>query len=112
MFHMLSCFNLKHGVTIDDFRDAIANYTEHLKGLDLVHSTGPIGRRQTDTIMDTDSERDLEYYFIMSFSDRAQCDRSVKYIFPHEEPADSIHKAVYSKVEDPVFICWEDIQEG
>ena len=109
MFHMLTCFNLQPEITIDEFRQAIADLTAHLKDSELVHSTGPIGRRQSDTIMDTDSERDHEYFFIMSFRDRAQCDRAVEYILPHGEPGESIHEAVYSKVADPIFICWEDL---
>jgi hypothetical protein len=87
---MLTCFNLKPDFTLDDFRQAIVTFTEHMKDSDLVDSTGPIGRRQSDTIMDTDNERNHEY-------------------FPHEEPAESIHNAVYSKVRDQIFICWEDL---
>ena len=109
MFHMLSCFNLQPETSIDEFQLAFAKFATHLKDSGFIHSTGPIGRRQSDTIMDTDSERDHEYFVVMSFEDRAQCDRSVEYILPHKEPADSIHKAVYSKVADPVFICWEDL---
>ncbi len=109
MFRMLACFNLKPEVTIDEFRQSVANFTNHLKDIELVHSTDPIGRRQRHPIMDTDSERDHEYFFIMSFQDRAQCDRAVEYILPHDEPGESIHEAVYSKVKDPIFICWEDL---
>lgn len=109
MFHMLSCFNLKSGITIDEFRSSLSDYTAHLQTLDLVDSNGPIGRRQSNTIMDTDSERDHEYFVTMSFRDRAQCDRSVDYISAHQPPGDGIHREVYSKVVDPVFICWEDL---
>ena len=58
MFHLLSCFNLKAGITIDEFRYSLADHTAHQQALDLVDSTGLIGRRQSDTIMDTDNERD------------------------------------------------------
>ena len=109
MFHMLTCFNLKPEIAMDNFRHVIAEFMEHMKANELVHSSGPIGRRQRDTIMDTDSERDHEFFFILSFRDREQCDRAVEYILPHEEPGESIHKAVYSKVKDQVFICWEDM---
>jgi hypothetical protein len=109
MFHMLTCFNLKPDYTIDDFRQSVTDLTKHMQELDLVHSAGSIGRRQSDTIMDTDSERNHEYFFIMSFRDRAQCDKAVDYLLPHEEPGESIHKKVYSKVRDQIFICWEDL---
>lgn len=108
MFHMLSCFNLQPQTSLDTFRQSLADFSAHLKIAELVHSVGPIGRRQRDTIMDTDSERDQEYYLIMSFHDRAQCDRAAEHIFQNEEPAESIHKSVWSLVSDPVFICWED----
>jgi len=77
--------------------------------IDLMDSTGPIGRRHRHEVMDTDSERDHEYFFIISFRDRAQCDRAVDHIYRHTEPAESIHKAVYSSIADPIFICWEDL---
>ena len=106
---MLSCFNLKPGSAIDEFRQAVDIYTTHLLEADLVDSTSPIGHRRTDTIMDTDSERDHQYFFTMSFRDRAQCDRAVETIYAHEEPGDSIHKDVYSNIVDQIFICWEDL---
>ena len=109
MFHMLTCFNLKPKVSVDDFRHALTRFMSHMETMDLAQSMGPIGRRQTDTIMDTDSERDHEYFFIMSFKDRGQCDRAVEYVTPHKEPAESIHKAVYAGIKDAIFICWEDI---
>ena len=94
---------------MDGFRQSLTDFTAHLGEIELVHSTGPIGRRQRHEVMDTDSERDHEYYFITSFRDRPQCDRSVEYILRHTEPAESIHRAVYSSVKDPIFICWEDL---
>lgn len=109
MFHMLTCFNLRPESTLDEFRQSLDLFTRHMQELDLVLSIGPIGRRQADTIMDTDDERDHEYFFITTFRDRAQCDFSVEYILPHKEPGESSHNAVYTKVMDPVFICWEDI---
>lgn len=109
MFHMLSCFNLEPGFEIEEFREALMEFTTHLRTLDLVESTGPVGRRQSNTIMDTDNERDHEYFVTMSFRDRAQCDRSVDYILAHEEPGHSIHLEVYARIVDPVFICWEDL---
>jgi hypothetical protein len=62
MFHMISCFNLKPGEDIDSFRSAYAIFVDKMKRVDLVESSGPIGRRQNDTPMvvktmsiDTDS---------------------------------------------------------
>ena len=109
MFHMLTFFDLKPGVSIDEFRQSLAEFTVHLSAIDLLHSAGSIGRRQRHEVMDTDGERDHEYYVTMSFRDRAQCDRAVEYVFRHEEPTESIHNAVNAAVHEPIFTCWEDL---
>ncbi len=109
MFHMLSCFNLKPGIELGCFEQSLAELDEYLRNIDLVHSTGRIGRRNRHRIMDTDQERDHEFFFIMTFRDREQCDRSVEHVLSEQEPGASIHRAVWQKVEGPVFICWEDI---
>ena len=57
MFHMLSCFDLKQGVRLKEFQVAFADFTLHLQNLDLVETSSPIGIRQSDTILDTDTER-------------------------------------------------------
>jgi hypothetical protein len=109
MFHMLSWFNLKPGISADEFCESVALFTTHLTDGGLICSAGPIGRRQSETILDTDEERQQEYFFSISFRDRAQSDRAVEHIFRHEEPTEAIHTAVYSKVTDEIFICWEDL---
>jgi hypothetical protein len=57
----------------------------------------------------TREERTQEYFFMMSFRDRAQCDRAVDYIMPHKDPVESIPSAVYSMITNQVFTCWEDL---
>ena len=109
MFHMLTCFNLEAERTVAEFHTALAEYTAYMRSLELIESTGRIARRQSDTIMDTDEERDHEFFFIMSFRDRAQCDRAVEYILSRDEPGRSIHEAAYSMIRDPFFTCWEDV---
>ncbi len=54
---MLTCFDLKPEFSIEEFEQSLADYTEHMHKLDLIESNGPIGLRQSDTIMDTDDER-------------------------------------------------------
>ena len=109
MFHMLTCFNLKPGFQIDEFRKAAADFTTHMKDRQLVLSMSPIGRRQSDTILDTDDERDQEYFFIMSFQNRAQSDLAVEAILSREKPGVSIHNDVNSMITDHIFTCWEDL---
>ena len=110
MFHMLTCFDLKAGIEIADFRAAYTDFVEYMKSIDLVESTGPIGRRQSDTRMDTDAERKHQYFVIMSFRDRAQVDAAYAHLRPHDEPAESAHYAVYAKVRNQIFICWQDLE--
>ena len=109
MFHMISCFNLKPGEDIETFRSAYALFVGEMKTIDLVESSGPIGRRQNDTPMDTDETRDHEYFAVMSFRDRSQVDAAYDHIMQHVGSADTAHDAVYTRVLDPVFICWQDL---
>ena len=109
MFHMLTCFNLKKGVDLNAFTDAYGDFVDHMKSIGLVESTGPIGKRQSDTPMDTDGERDHQYFVVMSFRDRAQVDEAVSLLGSHQEPSETAHHAVYSKASNPIFICWQDV---
>ncbi len=109
MFHMLSCFNLKPGVSIKDFRQSYDDFVAYMKSIDLAEGSGPVGQRQNDTPMDTDEERDHEYFAVMTFRDRPQVDAAYAYIMEHVEPGESSHNGVYHKVDNPVFICWQDL---
>ncbi len=51
--------------------------------------------------MDTDDERDHEYFVVMSFKDRPQVDAAYAYILKHVEPGETSHNSV--------FICWQDL---
>ena len=108
MFHMLSCFKLKDAAALDTLKADLASYAEHLKERNLLHALGPVGERQSNTILDTDETRDHTHFMIMTFADRAQSDAAVKYIFSGEEPADTLHRSIYHNLVDPVFICWQD----
>ena len=112
MFHMLTCFDIKPEYNLEEFRQSLSEYTNHMRGLDLVVDYEPIGQRQSDTIMDTDDERDHGFFMLMHFRDRAQCDQAVEYIKSRKEPGASIHEQVYTKVQNPIFICWQDVRES
>ena len=109
MYHMLSCFNLKPDVSAEVFAGSIDALFAHLREIGLVESIGPLCRRDSNTPMDTDDERDHEYFFVTNFVDKAQCDRSYDYILSHQQAGDAVHDAVYQKVVDPVFICYAEI---
>jgi len=109
MFHMLTCFDLKPGIGIEELRAAYADFVKYMKRIDLVDGSGPIGQRQSDTPMDSDAERNHQFFVILSFRDRAQVDAAYAHLAPHEEPAESAHKSVYAKVRNQIFICWQDM---
>ncbi len=110
MFHMLTCFDLKPDAGIGEFQVAYSDLVAHLQGIDMVVDTGPVGRRQSDTPMDTDGERAQEFFVIMSFRDRAQVDATYAQFKLHEEPTNSIHRKVQAMMQNPIFICWQDIE--
>ena len=112
MFHMLSCFDLKAECDLERFLLAYEAFLGEMQALDLVVSSGPIGRRQNDTPMDTDEERDHSYFVIMNFRDRAQVDAAYEHIESHREPGKQTHDSVYDQVCNPVFICWQDVGSG
>lgn len=109
---MLSCFNLKRGISLEEFSRSLTELDQYLRSQDLVRSTGEVGKRVRHPVMDTDSERHHQYFVIMSFTDRAQCDRSVDFVNSATEPCQSLHRQVWRKVADPVFICWEEESAG
>lgn len=109
MFHMISCFNLKPGEDIGSFRSAYVLFVDEMKRIDLIESSGPVGQRQNDTPMDTDDVRDHEYFAVMSFRDRSQVDAAYEHIKQHVGNTDAAHDSVYTRVHDPVFICWQDL---
>ncbi len=108
MFHMLSCFNLAPGAELADFETRLAAYVAELQAVDLVIDTLPVGERCSDTILDTDEERDHQYFMIMRFRDKAQSDAAVAHIEAGEQPCARLHRHAYALVRDPVFIAWED----
>lgn len=110
MFHMLTCFDLKPNVGIGDFRAAYSDLVAHLQSIDMMAGTGPVGRRQSDTPMDTDGERGHAFFVIMSFRDRAQVDATYAQFLLRQEPTQSIHHKVQTMMRNPVFICWQDIE--
>jgi len=109
MFHMLSCFDLKAGITIEQFQTSNDRFLAQMQSMGLVQSAGSIGRRNRHPIMDTDQTRNQQYFYIMTFLDEDQCNRAVDRIFSHSEPDDAAHNEIIQIIENQTFICWEDI---
>lgn len=109
MFHMLSYFDLRPGVSVEVYNQAMVKLAEHLVASDLIVGIDPLGRRQRDTILDTDGERDQEFFLMMHFKDKVQSDRAVHYIEGLSEPGGTLHSEMYQKLTNSVFVCWQDI---
>ena len=111
MYRMLSFFDLEEGVEIADFEKALKALNHHLIDVGLLQSAGNIGQRSSDTAMDTDDQRSQQWFFVSTFVDKEQCDRSYAYIKSGEEPGKSIHDAVRSRIRNGIFSCWEDLDD-
>lgn len=113
MFHMHTSFDLAARTSIGEFRNALDAFSELMVAKGLVVETGPIAQRCKHPIMDTDDKRDHQYFFVMSFRDREQCDAAVSHIKTAASDSDPVHKAVYANIVEPVFSCWvdESVQE-
>ncbi len=110
MIHMLSRFDLKSGITIEQFSRNYYELVEQMHAQDLVAGTGRIGRRACDTPMDTDAADAPEYYAVMSFKDRDQLDRSYAYLSNAEVNRATSHPSVNRAVTNYVFTCWQDLE--
>ena len=108
MITMLSCFHLHPGIDVDELSVLYTEFVASMERTGLIVGAGPLGRRECDTPMDTDSERDHEFFGLMSFRDRAQLDAAYDHILKQAEPGRSEHQQVFRWVDNPVFICWRD----
>ena len=109
---MLACFDLAPGVSVEEFAQAMRTFIKQMRADGLVVSSSPIGQRQRHPVMDTDKERDHDYFLTLSFENRDQCDRAVEYIEARAGPGSTSHIAAYAMIADPVFICWQDIGDA
>lgn len=109
MLHVLTTFNLRADVTIDQFCAGLEEFEHLLKQKDMIAAIGHVGRRHRETIMDTNDACDHEYFFVMSFHGREQCDRAIDLIYEKAAVTDDRHRSLYAMIDGPVFSCWEDI---
>lgn len=110
MFTLLTGFDLAEGTTIDAFQRLLDALEVSLREVDLVDSIGSIGRRQRHPVMDT-YDGDHEYFFVMNFRDRQQCDAAVDHIRDRTEPGSERHLDLLSAISPgAVFICWEQLE--
>ena len=108
MLHLHTSFDLSPDVSIADYQKVVDGFSEDMLARGLLQSTGPILERCHHPVMDTD-ERKQEYFFIISFRDREQCDQAVAHLQPGQQPVNELHESLFAKIENSVFVCWEDI---
>ena len=109
MIHMLSGFSLKDGETLEEFRAAYAAFIDDLLRADVIVDAGPLGRRVSDTPMDTDEDNPREYFSVMSFRDRAHLDAAYAYIENRTQPSTRTHIMMHRRITQSVFTCWQDL---
>jgi len=108
MFRMLNFFDLADGEDIGSFEESLTSFSQHLIDMTLLHSQGAVGRRYSNTRMDTDDERKQRWFFVSTFNDKLQCEKAYEYVAKGEEPCVSLHKAVVARMHNGIFSCWED----
>jgi hypothetical protein len=108
MFHMHTSFDLAAEVNIDDYRITLNQFSSLMKENGLIVATGPVLERCHHPIMDTDEHRGHQYFFVISFTDREQCDAAVRHIQASKADSDSVHRAIYRDIIQPIFSCWVD----
>jgi hypothetical protein len=110
MIHMLSNFDLKTGVNEREFVLAYGDFIDAIQNLNLIVKSDPVGRRVSNTPMDTAPENGPEYYSIMSFHDRKQLDAAYAHFLGLQSVTEekSAHLRIHRMIENAVFTCWED----
>ena len=109
MFHMLSSFDLKEGESLIEFQCDLTEFIKLLKQHDLIIECGPVGKRDQNTILDTDDRNSREYFMLMHFADKTQSERAVAFIYQTDPKKTYIHPQMYERATNMVFTCWEDI---
>ena len=109
MIHMLSRFDLQPDTTIETLRERYEAFAARMMALDLVVSTGPLGRREEHTPMDTDHADAPAYYAIMSFRDRRQLDDAYAYMKHPDQQSEENHRSIHQAIKNSVFTCWRDL---
>jgi len=108
MYHMHTMFDVRPGISQDEFTAAFERFSVALTDDGLLHAAGSIGRRHVNPKLDTDRERGQGYFVTMTFRDLAQADAAHAALKSRAEPLNTIHHGVYSRVRNQIFTCWDD----
>ena len=110
MIKMLSRFDLKPNVDLETFEKRYYEFCARAVQSGLAVGTDKIGRRISETPMDTDAEGAQEFYVVMTFRDRDQLDQAYEYMnngLVHASDQKP-HTAIKHYVKNPVFTCWQE----
>ena len=108
MLYMLSSFDLKSGEKFTIFSRDYDAFLTNLIEADIIVGAGPMGKRVTDTPMDTEIAHTQMYYSVMYFRDRAQLDAAYAHIEARGQPGTATHIKMYRRLTNTSFLCWED----
>ncbi|MEO0369857.1 MAG: DUF6614 family protein [Pseudomonadota bacterium] len=106
--HLLSAFDLRRGTDAAQFAEAYRVFVQELYDADLIVDARPMGRRVSDTPMDTDEDRDHQFFTILTFRDRAHMDGAYAHIEARMRRATAEHAAMYARTANTIFTCWQD----
>ncbi|MEM7731617.1 MAG: DUF6614 family protein [Pseudomonadota bacterium] len=106
--HLLSAFDLRPGTDEESFIDAYRRFVQELFDAGLIIDARPMGRRVSDTPMDTDAERTQQFFTILTFCDRAHMDAAYAHIETRMRAVTGEHVAMYAHTANQVFTCWQD----
>ena len=108
MFHLHTSFDLAADVGIDEYRARLERFSAAMKKNGLIVETGPVMERCRHPIMDTDEHRGHQYFFVISFTDREQCDAAIRTIQGAHAESGAVHRALFDDIIRPIFSCWAD----
>ncbi|MEL7254982.1 MAG: DUF6614 family protein [Pseudomonadota bacterium] len=106
--HLLSTFDLRPGQDEASFTEAYRVFVQELYDADLIIDARPMGRRVSDTPMDTDEDRNHQFFTILTFRDRAHMDAAYAHIEARMRAVTGEHAAMYARTANQIFTCWQD----
>lgn len=107
---MHSLFDLRPGIAPGDFAAAWAALVADLIAHGMIVSASGLAERRPDTRLDTDGDRTMRYFTVMSFRDRAQSEAAWAHIAPRRGPTAREHDRVIAMTANALFTCWEDLE--
>lgn len=106
--YLHSSFDLADNVSLASYQAALDDFTQAMKSMDLIVDTGPVLERCRHPIMDTDEDRGHRYFFVITFTDRKQCDAAIQQIQAADPATNPAHRALHGDIIKPIFSCWVD----